>query len=131
MDGYEAIKKIRALAPDIKNPVINAVTAVSLEIKRKTVLSTGGTDILIKPFKENEIIEMLQKHLNIVFHYAKGEIPADRLENGSMSSILSESNTLSKETVSKLKKPVEALQIDVILNVIEEIKVYNQPLAEA
>jgi CheY-like chemotaxis protein len=133
MDGYEATKRIRSMAPDTEYPVIIAVTAGVMEKKQETVMSMGYNDIVIKPFIENEIIEMLKKHLNVEFRYAIDEMPDESTnpENDPSWSISSAFNALPEELVEKLKTPVKALQMDVIMDVIEEIRKQNNPLANA
>jgi len=78
MDGYEATKRIRAQASPMKRPAIIAVTANVLEEGRAAVMSTGCDDIVIKPFREADIIEMLQKHINVKFVYAADEIQTEK-----------------------------------------------------
>jgi ABC-type amino acid transport substrate-binding protein/CheY-like chemotaxis protein len=133
MDGYEATKRIRALAPHSPHPAIIAVTASVLEAKQTAVMSIGCDDIVIKPFKENEIMEMLQKHLNIKFVYANDEIAGEKADPGKdiLSLAPSDLRELPDETVMKLKKSVAALEMDTTLNVIEEIREHDEPLADA
>lgn len=133
MDGYEATKRIRTLASHIQQPVIIAVTASVFEEKQEAVLSAGCDDIIIKPFMENDIIDMLKKYLNIKFLYATEEISAEntKLKTDKLKLSPSDFHTLPKEMVVKFKESVTALEIDTALTVIEEIKKQNKPLAEA
>jgi CheY-like chemotaxis protein len=133
MDGYEATKRIRTLASRIPHLAIIAVTASVLEDKRAVVMSIGCDDIVIKPFNENDIVEMVQKHLNVKFLYAADEIPAENanLKKDKLRLTPSDFDALPKEMVMKFKTSVEALEIDMAINVIEEIREQNQPLADA
>jgi signal transduction histidine kinase/DNA-binding NarL/FixJ family response regulator len=133
MDGYQATKRIRTLAPNNSQPKVIAVTANIFEEKRSKILSIGCDDIVIKPFKENEIIEMIQKHLNVQFIYAKEEKPAENInrKKDELHLLSADIKSLSKSTVAKLKKSAAALDIDTILDVLEEIREQNMPLADA
>jgi signal transduction histidine kinase/DNA-binding response OmpR family regulator len=133
MDGYEATKRIRTLASRIPHLAIIAVTASVLEDKRAVVMSIGCDDIVIKPFNENDIVEMVQKHLNVKFLYAADEIPAENanLKTDKLRLTPSDFDALPKEMVMKFKTSVETLEIDMAINVIEEIREQNQPLADA
>jgi PAS domain S-box-containing protein len=133
MDGYEATKRIRAQASRIPRTVIIAVTANVLEEGRTAVMSTGCDDIVIKPFREADIIEMLQKHLNVKFLYAADEIPTEKFNLKSVELRISTADfdTLPKEMVMKFKESVAALEMDTALTVIEEMREINLPLADA
>ncbi|MES0447263.1 MAG: ATP-binding protein, partial [Desulfobacterales bacterium] len=133
MDGYEATKRIRTLASRTPHPAIIAVTASILDDKRAAVMSIGCDDIVIKPYKETDIVEMVQKHLNVKFLYEAHETPAEdaNLKTDKLRLTPSDFDALPKETVMKFKTSVEALEMDMALNVIEEIREQNKPLADA
>ncbi len=133
MDGYEATKRLRTRASHIPHPAIIAVTASVLEEKRAAVKSIGCDDIVIKPFRETDIVEMLQKHLNVKFLYAADETAPEkaRLKNVELRLTPSDFNALPEEMVMKLNTAAAALEMDMALNVIEEIRGQNQPLADA
>ncbi len=133
MDGYEATRMIRAQAPSIPAPAIIAVTASVFEENRAAVMSIGCDDIVIKPFKESEIMEKLQKHLGVRFQYADNELfaqPADHKIDSSRLTTLNLS-ALPQKTVDKLKGSVAALEMDTTLTVIEEIRELDELLADA
>jgi CheY-like chemotaxis protein len=133
MDGYEATKRIRTQTSRIPHIPIIAVTANVLEEGRDAVMSIGCDDIVIKPFKESDIIEMLQKHLNVKFLYAAAEIPADKanLKNDKLRLTPSDLDVLPKEMLMKLNESVAALEMDTALTIIDEIREQNKPLADA
>jgi len=133
MDGYEATKRIRALASRTLHPVIIAVTASVFEEKRAAVTSIGCDDMIIKPYREADVVEMLQKHLNVKFVYAADEIPAKdaNFKTDILRLTPSDFDALPKGMVIKLKTSVETLEMDMALNVIKEIREQNQPLADA
>ena len=61
MDGYEATKEIRL--NDITTPII-ALTASSLRNDRDKAIKIGFNDFLTKPFRPDQLTEVLEKHLN-------------------------------------------------------------------
>lgn len=61
MTGYEAIRIIRRMKPDI--PVI-ALTAYINDETVCRIKESGFTDYLIKPFHLNELVEMIRMYAN-------------------------------------------------------------------
>jgi DNA-binding NarL/FixJ family response regulator len=68
MDGYEATRLIKSTARG-QATVIIAVTASALEEDREIILSEGCDGYIRKPFREEEITAMLEKHLGVRFVY--------------------------------------------------------------
>ena len=68
MDGKMATKQIRERARG-DGPIIIALTASSFEEERVEILETGCDDYIRKPYKEEEIFEMLSSHLGVRFEY--------------------------------------------------------------
>jgi len=133
MNGYEATKRIRSQDPSDQSPAIVAVTASVFEENRTAVLSIGCDDIVIKPFKGSEIMEMLQKHLSVRFKYADDELREESVdpERAKSGLIPQDLALLPRETVAKLKKSVAALEMDTTLTIIKEIREHDEPLADA
>ena len=133
MDGYEATKRIRTLASRALHPKIIAVTASVLEEERVTVMSVGCDDIVIKPYSETDIVEMLEKHLNVKFLFTSGQISDENtnLKKDTFRLTPSDFDALPEDLVMKFKTSVKTLEMDMALNVIEEIREQNRPLADA
>jgi PAS domain S-box-containing protein len=72
MDGYEATRRIKA-TPRGRDTVIIAITASAFEEDREKILSTGCDDFVRKPFREDDIFEMLAKHLGTRYVYEEIE----------------------------------------------------------
>ncbi len=70
MDGFETIQKVRELSfgEDI---TIIVTTAHAFEHHRQESLETGGNDFLSKPLRLNQVLQLLQKHLNLEWIYDK------------------------------------------------------------
>jgi signal transduction histidine kinase/DNA-binding response OmpR family regulator len=75
LDGREAARRIRA-ANQGQQPVIIALTASCFEEERADVLAAGCDDLLRKPFREEDLFAMLEKHLSVRFIYQmEAEMP--------------------------------------------------------
>jgi len=64
MDGYEATRRIKATLKG-QATVIIAVTASALEEDRELILSEGCDGYVRKPFREEEIFDVLERHLGV------------------------------------------------------------------
>jgi PAS domain S-box-containing protein len=68
VDGYEATRRIKT-TPGGQATVIIALTASAFEEDREQILSAGCNDFVRKPFREDEMFDMLTKHLGVRFVY--------------------------------------------------------------
>jgi len=59
MNGYEAIKQIRELRPDL--PII-AQTAFALSNEMLKAFNAGSNDYISKPFKKEQLLAIVAKH---------------------------------------------------------------------
>ncbi len=73
MDGYEATRRIKA-APGGQRTVIVALTASAFEDDRERILSVGCDDFLRKPYREDEVFAILERHLDVRFTYEEVEL---------------------------------------------------------
>jgi CheY-like chemotaxis protein len=74
MDGYEATRRIKAMAVGSAIPVI-AVTASAFEDDFEQIMATGMYAYLRKPFRTEDLFEMLGKCLGL--HYVFADDTAD------------------------------------------------------
>jgi len=90
LDGYKAAKRIRTRESEIRNqnpegipdsPIIIAVTASAFDEDRTEVLNAGCNGFLRKPFKKNEIFDLMHKYAGIKFMYAEAPDAAVNREN--------------------------------------------------
>ncbi len=66
MDGLEATRLIRQSFPPTLQPKIIALTACILPNSREICLEAGMNDFMPKPFKMNELAQVLSKHMRIL-----------------------------------------------------------------
>lgn len=62
MDGVEATQKLLALNPGVRSPVI-AVSADALPETRASAKAAGMADYLVKPYTEEQLLEVLRRNL--------------------------------------------------------------------
>jgi len=70
MDGLEAARRIKATEAGSRTKII-ALTAHALEEERKPILEAGCDDLVRKPYREQELFEVMAKHLDLKYVYEK------------------------------------------------------------
>ena len=71
MNGMDATRAI--LERTDSPPVIVALTAFAMEEARKEILEAGCMDFLSKPFKNDELFALLERHLGVTYRYREDE----------------------------------------------------------
>lgn len=66
MDGIEATRRIKS-TPKGRSTIIAALTASAFEEDRKKIVDVGFNDFVRKPFLEQEIFNVIEKHLGTRF----------------------------------------------------------------
>ncbi len=132
MDGYQATTHIKNAANG-EDTVIIALTASAFEKDRHRVIEHGCNDFVRKPFRDYEIFEMLQKHLNMQFVYEQedaGRGPADLTHKMvDASQLVASIKDLSLELIEKLEDATELSDTNMINQTIEDIGRENLHLA--
>ncbi|MEI6259811.1 MAG: response regulator, partial [Deltaproteobacteria bacterium] len=105
MDGYEATRRIKATAAGNAIPVI-AVTASAFEDDFEQVMATGMYAYLRKPFRTEDLFEMLGKCLGL--HYVFADDTADTPGLLKAAPLTAESiAALPKDIVEAMRQAVE------------------------
>jgi signal transduction histidine kinase/DNA-binding response OmpR family regulator len=68
MDGLEATRQIKKTDAG-KSTIVAALTAHALEEEREHILAAGCDDFVRKPFREQEIFDVMAKHLGLKYVY--------------------------------------------------------------
>jgi PAS domain S-box-containing protein len=74
MNGREATKRIKSM-PGGESVSIIAITATAFDEDRESILLDGCDAFVRKPFRKNEIIDILVRHLNVRFRYKDAPFP--------------------------------------------------------
>jgi hypothetical protein len=72
IDGIEITQRIRQIVA-VKDVKIIIISASAFEETRKECQNAGANDYLTKPFKVNELLDILQKQLNLQWIYEATE----------------------------------------------------------
>jgi signal transduction histidine kinase/ActR/RegA family two-component response regulator len=81
MDGLEATRSIKKTETG-KSAIVAALTAHTLEEEREEILSAGCDDFVRKPFREQDIFEVMAKHLGLKYVYEDRHEEAAPVEPG-------------------------------------------------
>ena len=125
MDGYEATRRIKA-APGGGQTKILALTANSFEEERAKILESGCDDCLSKPFKANDLLEMMAEHLEINWAYEDS-----KEENIEASEAFTPAlETLPRELVESLYNEAVRANLKAVNGLIDEIHQHNPDIAK-
>jgi len=132
LDGLETTRRIKA-APYGKDIIIIALTASAFEEDRQKILECGFDYFVIKPFRENEIFEMLRKHLGVQYVYDDEILVEGKDQKLTVGPelTLARFNVLSGQLREKFKKAVDATDFDASMNLVNRIRKEDMSLAEA
>ncbi|AFY99620.1 ATP-binding protein [Calothrix sp. PCC 6303] len=130
MDGYEATQRIKNTTKGQATAVI-AVTASVLEEEKAVVLSAGCDDFLRKPFREEEIFQVMHKHLGVNFIYE--DLTVIQTTETTTKEILTVEAIaqLPTKLLEQLQEAIITSNLDLIAQVLEQVAIYNAPLSKA
>ncbi|WP_413167608.1 AAA family ATPase [Capilliphycus salinus ALCB114379] len=130
MDGYEAAKQIKNRINGQATAII-AVTASSFEEEKAVVLSCGCDDFVRKPFREENILNILHKYLGVEFIFE--EVNQASVNNNQEVNVLTKSalSVLPFEFLINLEQAIKNLDLEQMQTVIDEIRETEQSLAKA
>ena len=120
MDGYEACRRIKATDVGQATFII-ALTASAFEDSKKQVLDTGVDAYLRKPFRAEELLEMLGKGLGL--HYVYDEKKADTPDHLPAQPLTMESlAVLPQEIIKAMRQAVEECDIAQLTGLIVQVE---------
>jgi CheY-like chemotaxis protein len=131
MDGYEAATRIKSTTKG-QATVVVALTASVFEEQRRVVLSSGCDDFVRKPFREQEIADVLSQHLGVRFLY-DDPLPAaspqadDRTQEGLPPEALA---ALPAHWREDLHEAAQRADMDAMLSLLMHIEADHAPLAD-
>src|SRR5262249_13309985 len=145
--GYEATRAIRAAEGEARRTVIIALTASAFEHDRDAILAGGCDEILLKPFREDSIFDLLARLAGARFSPEEAAAPAappparslDRLASlprewrTELARALAEGDDLHTQRMveriggvdaalaGELGRMVKAFQLDELLGLLERV----------
>ena len=69
MDGFAASRAIREIFPDGTGPCLVGISASAFEPDRQACLNAGCAEFLAKPFREEQLLAILERQLGLQWHY--------------------------------------------------------------
>ncbi len=129
MNGYEATARIKA-SPGGDETVIVAITASAFEEDRKKVIEHGCDDFVRKPFREQEIFEMLEKHLGARFvRRPTGQTASPYTREQDADSIRASLSALPEKLRASLAKAAREVDFDSAMKTVGLIESIDADLA--
>jgi CheY-like chemotaxis protein len=130
MDGLEATRRIKQTEPG-KSTIIAALTAHALEEEKEMILAAGCDDFVSKPFREQEIFEVMDKHLGLQYVYEDKFMEPDAGVETDAQITPHQLATLPADLRRRLHAAVVELDKERILALIQQIKPIDAHLARA
>ncbi|MGB8698131.1 MAG: PAS domain S-box protein, partial [Thermosynechococcaceae cyanobacterium] len=133
MDGYTATQYIKSHLKG-QATVIIALTASALDSEKEIVLSAGCDDFVRKPFREETIFSVLEKHLNVRF--AWDDIPATvfrETNTSELENLLNPDNLkqMPVDWIKSLHQAAQEVNNPALLTLIDQIPESNYSLAKS
>jgi signal transduction histidine kinase/DNA-binding response OmpR family regulator len=126
MDGLEAARRIKKTEAG-QSTIVAALTAYALEEEKEQILAAGCDDFVRKPFREQQIFEVMAKHLGLKYVYeeepeeAAQVTPAVELRPEQLSSLPEDLRSQLHDAVLRLEQPQ-------IMAVIAQISIQDATL---
>jgi PAS domain S-box-containing protein len=132
MNGREATRRIKSM-PGGDSVVIIALTATAFEEDREQILLDGCDDFVRKPYRKDEIYDMLIKHLDISYTYEDEPVGKSDTEESGAEPSPSEVQTLgslNSDMLEELRQATARADLYRILDLIKQVSDKNPSLAD-
>ena len=130
MDGLEAVRRIRATKAGADTKIV-ALTAHALEEERKPIMAAGCDDLVRKPFREQELLDALARHLRLKFIYEKVPQQESTPEAPGLSLRPEQLDALPAELLRDLRQAVVELDTARTQALIAQVTKRDAPLGRA
>ncbi|NPA66815.1 MAG: response regulator, partial [Epsilonproteobacteria bacterium] len=127
LNGIEATKKIREL-PGGKDVIIIGLTASIFEEDKKRLLASGMNEIILKPYKLEDIYMILHKYFDVDYIYE--DTPSKDKINFSHQKFIESLKKLDKELLQKLYDKALLLEKEEMKEIIQKISQEDSQLAQ-
>jgi CheY-like chemotaxis protein len=127
-DGYEATRSIRRAPGGTDVPIVG-VTASAFADMKQDVLDAGVDEFVIKPIREDDLLDKIGKLLDAHYVYGDGEpaqepAPEEELDAATMAA-------LPADLVARLREAATAADFNAVLRLADEIEPHDERLAAA
>ena len=129
MDGLETTRHIKKTEAG-QSTVVAALTAHALEDEREMILAAGCDDFVCKPFREQEIFDVIAKHLGLKYVYKEEQTEAESV-NSNEALLRKQLATLPQELISRLHQAVTELDRPRTLALIEQVAEQDASIGSA
>jgi len=129
MDGYEATRRIKSTEKGKQTPII-ALTASSFEEEQSKVAQLGMQGYIRKPFRENEVFEIVGKILGVTYIYENDTPYAMGKYINNDDAIIEDIANLPESLVLKMLDAVAVADLDMLIKLIVSIESDNPELAQ-
>ncbi len=133
LDGYEATRRIKATLKGQATAII-VLTASPFEDQQADAFAAGCDDFLRKPAREVDIFETMSKHIGVRYVYEDLAVSSQQIvisEGSKIKDLKAEIGKLPSELLANLAEATELSDIELIDQVIAEIRRHNASLADA
>lgn len=117
LDGMEATRRIKSTEPG-KSTVVVAITASAWQEEKQSILEAGFDGFVCKPYREQEIFQIMAQHLGVKYVYEKTEEMVQEVAAEGAKLSLKE---LPKDLGSQLQEAVLRLNTNETLEIIDKI----------
>jgi PAS domain S-box-containing protein len=128
MDGYKTTRRIKKTGAG-KSTIVVALTAHALEEESKQILDAGCDGFVRKPYREQEIFEMMAKHLGLKYVYKEKPVELEAGLETAAEITSQQLATLPADIRHRLQQAAILLDEGQILNIIEQIKAHDARMA--
>ena len=126
LNGERAIEIIKS--DRTSTTKIIALTASALETERVSIMALGCDDFMRKPFKSDDLLQMMTKHLGLCYTYAGNTLdlplPSLTLNDQAFEKI-------SNQLLLELQQSIMAIDLAKIEQITQQIAQENELLAQA
>ena len=129
MDGFEATRQIRQI-PELKKIPIIAASASVFDSHRQETLKVGCNDFVDKPIKEGELLELMDKHLNLQWIYEECSDGKNISDAQEKEQVLREPSSEQASTLFNLAMMGDIAGIETFAEDLEQSNVLLAPFAK-
>jgi two-component system sensor histidine kinase/response regulator len=124
MDGYEAIRIIKAMPDGRRTPII-ALTASAFEEDREMIMATGCDGFVRKPLKERELFDNIERLLGVGFRYEELVIESRKGVPLDLQALAQ----LPKEVKERLLEAALQLDSEKVEQIMGKVEMHSESLA--